>query len=164
MMRKMRNIKIFLVSEAFILLTWLIGFEFFINLQVAFLSAYLIIGASIYSYSKMVDSKLGSGEFEEKRDAFDEVLDPYGFDEEDVSTEDFKALIKEEKKKIKLLNFKDVAKNSSATFSPFRLGAYAVLILGFIALSNNEVLNVAIYLPSLLVGIVASYASFKTTF
>ena len=39
--------------------------------------------------------------------------------------------------------------------SAFRLVPYMFLVLGFIALNNNLLLEIWIYLPSLLVGIIA---------
>ncbi len=38
--------------------------------------------------------------------------------------------------------------------SLFRLVPYLFLVLGFIALKNNELLDLTIYMPALLVGIV----------
>jgi hypothetical protein len=37
-------------------------------------------------------------------------------------------------------------------------------VLGFIALKNNELLDIAIYLPSLLIGIIVGYRSGKEVF
>ena len=74
---------------------------------------------------------------------------------------DLKAIVKEEKKKIKILNIKDIKKGGRAGFSLFRLLPYLFLILGFIALKNNELLDIVIYLPSLLVGIIIGYISSK---
>ena len=45
--------------------------------------------------------------------------------------------------------------------SLFRLVPYLFLVLGFIALKNNELLDIAIYLPSLLVGIVVGSIASK---
>lgn len=159
-----RVIRNFIVVQVVILASLAISFKFFINLEIAFLSAYFIITASIFSYKKMVDAKLKSNQFEEYRDTDDKILDPFGFDEEATEYEDIKTMVKEERKKIKLLDFQTVAKNSTATFNPFRLGAYIFLIIGFIALKNNDVLDIFVYLPSLMVGILTSYMSFKTTF
>ena len=57
------------------------------------------------------------------------------------------------------VDLKDVKKGSKAGFSPFRLVPYAFLILSFIALKNNNLLNIGIYLPSLLIGIIIGYYS-----
>jgi hypothetical protein len=43
----------------------------------------------------------------------------------------------------------------------FRLGGYIFLVLGFIALKNNDILDIGVYLPSLLIGIIIGYISAK---
>ena len=93
----------------------------------------------------------------------DEIEDPYELYEDfEIDSRpsdelDIKAIVKEEKKKIKILNIKDIKKGSKAGVSLFRLIPYLFLILGFIALKNNALLDISVYLPSLLVGIVAGY-------
>ena len=173
MMTKMRVkkiIKFFAITELVILATYFISFSFFINLQIAMLSSFFIIMGSMYAYRKMVDKKVASEEFEEQRDLLDEIEDPHELYDETPLNEapaeelDLKAIVKEEKKKIKILNLKDIKKGSKAGFSLFRLVPYLFLILGFIALKNNELLDIAVYLPSLLIGIVLGYLSAKEIF
>ena len=55
-------------------------------------------------------------------------------------------------------------KGARAASSVFRLIPYIFLILGFIALKNNNLLDIAIYLPSLLVGIIVGSSSSKSLF
>ncbi len=115
----------------------------------------------------MVSAKIKNEEVEEQRDELDRVLDPYELDDDapinkkPIEELDLKAIVKEEKKKIKLLNLSDIKKGSSASFSAYRLVPYLFLIVGFIALQNNGVLDIAIYLPSLLLGIVAGYINMR---
>ena len=45
-------------------------------------------------------------------------------------------------------------KGVRGSVSAFRLVPYAFLIIGFIALKNNNILMLSYYLPSLLLGIV----------
>lgn len=158
-----KSIKLLALSESIIILFNIISFEFFINAQIAFLSSFFIIVGSMYAYKNMVDNKIKNEEIEEQRDDIDRVLDPYELDDETPINEkpyeelDLKSIVKEEKKKIKLLNISDIKKGSSASFSPYRLVPYLFLIISFIALKNNELLNIAVYLPSLLFGIVVGY-------
>lgn len=158
-----KSIKLLALSELVIILLNIISFEFFINAQIAFLSSFFIIIGSIYAYKSMVDNKIKNEEIDEKRDDIDSILDPYELDDNtpinDKCAEelDLKSIVKEEKKKIKLLNISDIKKGSSAGFSPYRLVPYLFLIIAFIALKNNELLNIAVYLPSLLFGIVVGY-------
>lgn len=156
-------IKIIGVVELLILSTMLISFNFFINLQVAFLSSFFIIIGSAYAYKKMVNSEVALENIDEKKDILDEIEDPYElYDETPINQTpadelDLKAIVIEEKKKIKILNIQDIKKGSKAGVSLFRLVPYLFLIVGFIALKNNEFLDISVYLPSLLLGIIVGY-------
>ncbi len=171
MMRTMvrKAIKLILISQLLILGTYLISFSFYINLQVAFLSSFFIILGASYGYKKMVKSQVDSGIFEEKRDLLDEIEDPHGLYDEEINEApfeelDLKAIVKEEKSKIKTFSVKSMKQGVKGSVSAFRLVPYVFLILGFIALKNNQLLDIAIYLPSLLVGIVVGSISGKELF
>ena len=149
-----------LAVEGIILPSYLYSFEMFINVQVAFLSSlFVIIGAS-FAYSKMVSAKLSLGDYEEKRDMLDEIEDPHGlYDNKplnDASADelDLKQIVKEEKAKIKTFSLSSMKHGARGSASLFRIVPYIFLILGFIALKNNDLLNLSIYLPSLLIGII----------
>ncbi|MDD2450018.1 MAG: hypothetical protein PHG10_10150 [Sulfurimonas sp.] len=158
-----KSIRIILVSELIILLTYFISLEFFLNLQVAFLSSLFVILGSSYAYKKMVIKDGSSDMFEGKRDLLDTIEDPHElYEENDINDApfeelDLKAIVKEEKKKIKTFSLTSMKKGVKGSTSAFRLLPYLFLVLGFIALANNELLSIAIYLPSLLVGIVVGY-------
>ena len=161
-----KTIRFIAIIEFFIFLTNIISFEFFINLQISFLSSFFIILGSSIAYKKMILTQVSAENIDEKRDILDEIEDPYELfsdekSEEPLEEKDFKAVVDSERKKIKTFNIKDIKKGAKAGFSPFRLVPYLFLILGFIALKNNELLNIAIYLPSLFLGIVAGYAATK---
>ncbi len=151
------------IVQSFIFLTYIISFEFYINLQIAALSSFFIIAGSAYAYKKMVKNQVALENIDEKKDILDEIEDPHelyeDFEIDNIASDelDIKAIVKEEKKKIKILNIKDIKKGSKAGVSLFRLVPYLFLILGFIALKNNDLLDISVYLPSLLVGIVAGY-------
>lgn len=158
-----KNIKVFVVIEFLILLSALIKFEFFINLQVAFLSSFFIIIGSAYAYKRVIKNQVALENVGEKRDILDEIEDPYELYEEAETNSaanaelDLRAIVKEEKKKIKILNLREIKKGARAGVSLYRLVPYLFLIIGFIALKNNALLDISIYLPSLLIGIVAGY-------
>lgn len=164
---KKKPIKILIFSELLILLTYFISFNFYINLQIAFLSSFFIILGSFYAYRKMVETQVASDMLNEERDLLDSIEDPHElYDDIEINETpadklDLKAIVKEEKKKIKVLNIKNIKKGSKATVSLYRLVPYLFLILGFIALKNNSLLDIKIYLPSLLVGIIAGYSFSK---
>lgn len=158
-----KTIRNLFVLEFLILTTTLLSFDFFINMQIAALSSFLIIVGSSYAYKKMINMQVQLENIDEKKDFLDEVEDPYELYDEtpinDAPAEelDLKAIVKEEKKRIKILNINDIKKGSKASVSLFRLVPYLFLILGFIALKNNELLDIKIYLSSLFIGIVAGY-------
>ena len=160
-----KSIRLILVSEAIILLTYFISLEFFLNLQVAFLSSFFVIIGSSYAYKKMVINDGASEMYEGERDLLDTIEDPHElYEQNDINDApfeelDLKTIVKEEKKKIKTFSLGSMKKGVKGSTSLFRLLPYLFLVLGFIALSNNEMLSITIYLPSLLVGIVVGYLS-----
>ena len=172
MMRIMviKVIKLLVIIELLILATNALSFEFYINLQIAFLSSFFIIIGSMFAYRRMINVGVESKNIEEKRDLLDEIEDPHElYDDEPINNApveelDLRAIVKEEKKKIKIVSLKSVKEGGRAGFSFYRLVPYIFLVLGFIALKNNEVLNIAIYLPSLLIGIVVGSVSGKRLF
>jgi hypothetical protein len=105
-----------------------------------------------------------------KRDLLDTIEDPYELYEDNqindapVEELDLKEIVKEEKSKIKTFNLKSAKHGAKGGFSPFRLVPYIFLVLGFIALENNGYLDIFVYLPSLLVGIIVGHISSKGLF
>lgn len=194
MMRIMvkKAIKLIVVSELLILLTTFISFSFYINLQIAFMSSLLVILGASYAYRKMVQTQVKANNFEDKRDLLDDIEDPHelyadkvhpkgicstandevregtlGYEpinDAPIEELDLKAIVKEEKAKIKTLSVKSMKHGARGGISAFRLVPYVLLVLGFIALKNNELLDIAIYLPSLLVGIVVGSISGRELF
>ena len=171
MMRIMvkRAISIFLIAQGAIILTYIYSYSFFINLEVAFLSSFFVIVGSSIAYSKMVKKQVNLKEYEEDRDPLDKIEDPYELYDNEINNApvdelNIKEIIKEEKSKIKTFNTTSLKYGSKGGFSPFRIVPYIFLILGFIALKNNNLLDIMIYLPSLMVGIVVGSISSKRVF
>jgi len=172
MMRIMvkQSIKIILGVEILILLSKLISFGFFINLQIAFLSSLFVILGSAYAHRKMVINDVESENIGYERDFLDEVEDPHElYDDVEINNApaeelNLKEIVQEERKKIKTFSVKSMKKGARAGVSMFRLAPYIFLILGFIALKNNNLLDIAIYLPSLMVGIIVGSISSKRVF
>lgn len=166
----LKSFKLFLGVELLILGILLFSFGAFINIEVAFLSSFLIIMGSSYTYAKMVDNTITSDSFEEQRDLLDKIEDPYElYDENEKQVAlgddvDFKAIVAEEKKKIKTFNSQGIKYGTKGGFSLFRLLPYLFLILGFIALKNNNLLDLWFYMPSLFLGIVVGYLVSKRVF
>jgi len=156
------NIKIFLFVEFFVLISYLYSKTAFVNIQVAFLSSFFIILGSALAYKKMVQTQVHSGEFEEQKDLLDTIEDPHELYDEKPLNEapaedlDLKAIVKEERAKIKTFSLSSIKHGAKGSLSFMRLIPYLLLVLGFIALKNNEILELKFYLPALLVGIVTA--------
>ena len=165
-----KAISLILIVQGLVLVTNVFSFELYINIQVAFLSALFIILGASFTYKRMVDSKLVSQEFEDERDLLDTIEDPHELYDNTIPNEtaveelDLKEIVKEEKAKIKTLSIKSMKHGVRGSVSAYRLVPYLFLILGFIALKNNELLNIGFYLPSLFLGILVASISSKTLF
>jgi hypothetical protein len=142
----------------------------YMNVQMAFLSSLFVILGTSYAYRSMVLKKVDANEFEDKRDLLDAIEDPHElYDESKINNTpaedlDLKAIVKEERAKIKTFNASSLKYGARGAASFFRLVPYAFLVLGFIALENNGLLDIAIYLPSLLLGIIVGSVSAKELF
>jgi hypothetical protein len=153
-------IKLFLLVQLLITSTYLLSFEIYINVEMAFLSSFFIILGSAYAYKTMVNTHVKADMLHEQKDLLDNIEDPHElYDDYEINNApaeelNLKEIVQEERKKIKILNLKDIKKGSRAGFSPYRLVPYIFLILSFIALENNHLLNIKFYLPSLLLGII----------
>ncbi len=175
MMRTMvkKAISTFLVVQLVIVTTIFYSTAFFTNVEVAFLSSFFIILGSAFAYKRMVVSQVDSDTYEDKRDLLDEIEDPHelydkvndevregtlgcdtSINEATAEELDLKQIVKEEKAKIKTFSLSSIKHGARGSVSFFRLVPYIFLILGFIALKNNDVLDLSLYLPSLLIGIV----------
>ena len=148
------------LTEVVIIPTSIYSFEFFINLQVAYLSALFIVLGTSFAYKRMINTQVSADIVTDDRDLLDKIEDPHElFDKQEINDAppeelDLKAIVKEEKAKINVLNVKNIKHGAKGSMSAFRLVPYLFLILGFIALKNNDFLNLSIYLPSLFLGII----------
>lgn len=172
--RKMKSIKLLLLVELLILALNFYAFEFFISFQISVISALLIMLGSMYSYSTLVKRRLDEETVMD--DAYDKIEDPYELYDDEASIDaikddenlDLKAVVKEERAKLKANKntYGNLKKSSPALVSVFRLVPYIFLVLGFIGLKNNELLELIPYLSGLAVGIYLGYVTgsqlFKT--
>jgi len=164
-----KAISLFVIVELLIFSTYIFSSKIFINIEVAYLSAFFIIMGASYAYKKMVLSKVENGEYEDQRDLLDTIEDPHElYDDEPINNApaeelNLKEIVKEEKAKVKPFNVKNMKYGAKGSFSIFRLLPYLFLILGFIALKNNNVLDLLYYLPSLFVGVVVGALVSKET-
>jgi len=165
-----KTIKLLVITQILVLATYFISFTFYINFQIAFLSSLFVILGSSFAYKKMINNQVDSKMVDEKRDLLDEIEDPHElYDDEPINEApveelDLKEIVKEERAKIKTFSMDSAKHGARGSVSLFRLAPYLFLVLGFIALKNNELLDIAIYLPSLFVGIVVGSVSSKDLF
>ena len=165
------SIKIFFYFQLPVLLFLLFSKHFFINFEVAFVSSVLVLLGSMYSYSRLVSKRLEAEmvhdetleKIEDPYDLYEEIEDPLETSNEE---QDLKTVIKEERARLKASKntLGNMKKTSPALVSVFRLVPYLFLVLGFIALNNNHILDLLPYLMGLTYGIFAGYKTGKNLF
>jgi len=155
----MKNIFVGLLVADFILAlyaffvaqgTWLI------NSQIAFIASTLVVFASMLSYRSMVHGRLNVGAIpDDERDTLDKLEDPYDLYDDEIKKDDEEKtlveVVKEERANLKKSrrSFWEATKDSKASLSFYRLGAYGILVLGFFYLNSNKFLDVTAFLISL---------------
>ena len=155
-----KAISLLVVLQILLFIGFFISKEFFYNVEVGFWSAFFVVFGASYAYKKMVQYKIDTQEYEDKRDILDEIDDKFDlYDEQEINNApaeelDLKAIVKEEKAKIKTVSLSSMKYGAKGGFSPWRLLPYLLLVFGFIALNNNGVLSLWFYLPALGVGVV----------
>jgi len=167
----LRMIRWFVAAELLlVVLPFVMGrYDWLLNTQIAFISSSLVLGASMFSYSQMVYSRLESGTAipDDGRDTLEKIEDPhdlYGeessIDETEDDTATLKDAISEEKQRMKQhrRSLLQVLRDSKASLSFVRLGAYLLLFVGFFYLSKNQLLHIPSYLLGLALPIVITLA------
>jgi len=126
------------------------------NTQFGFISATLVMIASMISYRRMINTRVEHNviTMDDSKDFIDKLEDPHDLYSEEVVEEEEKDLvetIKEEKKKLKenRRTLYQTLKDTKAALSVYRLGAYAVLVLGFLYLNRHGLLHVPSYILAL---------------
>lgn len=122
--------------------------------QIGFISSSLVVLASLAAYKRMVDTRveLNIITLDDSKDVIDQLEDPYDLYSEDVIEDeaDLVEVVKEERKKLKdHRSVYQMLKDTKAALSIYRLGAYAVLILGFLYLNRNGLLHIPTYIIAL---------------
>jgi len=128
--------------------------------QIGFISASLVMLASMKSYKRMVDTRVEEGIilFDDSKDVIDQLEDPYDLYSEDVvetpqEAKPLSEVIKEERqeKKKNRRTLSETLRDTKAALSLVRIGAYVVLVLGFFYLNRHEYLIAPAYLLALTV-------------
>ncbi len=160
-----------LVDLALLMVAWTMGNHWMVNTQIAFITSALVMGASMFSYARMVHGRLKSGAIPDMddRDMIDKMEDPYGVYDDTAPAEtpteadpaEIKAAIKAEKQRMKEQRRTptQALRDSRAAMSVYRLGAYGVLLFGFFYLRGNHLLEILPYLIGLGLPIVVIVAA-----
>ena len=163
------NVKIFKTLAIVDIVLILIVVAFFdvkhlYALQIGFISSSLVMFASLAAYKRMVDARVEHDviTYDDSKDVIDQLEDPYDLYSEEVVEEekDLVEVVKEERKKLKdSRSLYQILKDTKAALSIYRLGAYAVLILGFLYLNRHGLLHIPTYivalgLPSIIIVII----------
>ncbi|HIO90455.1 MAG TPA: hypothetical protein EYG69_01660 [Campylobacterales bacterium] len=145
---------------------YLQGFEWFISFEVGFISSLFVTLSSYFSYKSLIQRRIEVGdlpkEARDELDMIDDLHDLYSEDEE-IKEVDFAQVIAEEKLKQKGFKnaFVNLKKTIFANLSLLRVFSYVSLVVGFLYLNNNELLNIFGYMIGIsLVWIVALIVGF----
>ena len=158
-----KTLSIFIVVDLLVVILCLLVGEtnWVLNTQIAFFSSLLVTSASYLGYKKNILKRVAGHVNEDddydELDKMDDSYDLYSPDtpQTEVKTELTKEEIKEEIKKNKEALKKNNTKNFIGAFgamtSFYRIGGYALLIIGFFFLNNNGYLEVIPYILGFLI-------------
>ena len=152
-----RKILIVLVSVDILLLVVSVIFfdiKVLYSTQIGYITATLVMIASIMSHRRMVNARVKHNivTMDDSKDVIDKLEDPYDLysDDEVVEEKSLAQTVKEEKKKLKenRRSVYQTIKDTKAALSFYRLGAYILLILGFLYLNRHGLLHIPSYIIS----------------
>jgi len=151
-------LKTLLIVDIIVILFSVIFFDIKMlwNTQIGFLSASLVMLASMKSYKRMVDARVEHNiiTIDDTRDTIDKLEDPYDLYSEEIIEDETVELgdaIKEEKARMKKnkRSLAETIRDTKAALSLNRIGAYVVLILGFFYLNRHDYLMAPAYILAL---------------
>jgi hypothetical protein len=128
------------------------------NTQIGFISASLVMLASMKSYKRMVDARVEHNIIiiDDTRDTIDKLEDEHDLYSEEIvedDTVDIRDAVKDEKARMKnnRRSLGETIRDTKAALSLNRIGAYVVLILGFFYLNRHGLLMTPAYILALTV-------------
>ncbi len=126
------------------------------NTQIGFLSAAFVMFGSMLGYRRMVNARVEHNiiTMDDSKDIIDKLEDPHDLYSEEIIedlTVDLRDAIKEEKERMKAnkRSLFQTIKDTKGALSMYRVGAYILLVLGFLYLNRHGILNIGAYLFSL---------------
>lgn len=156
-------LKAFVIADVVLIVTSIIFFDIKVlwNTQIGFLSSALVMLASMKSYKRMVDTRVEHNiiTIDDSKDVIDKLEDPHDLYSEEIVEEgeaDLVETVKEEKQRLKAnrRSLGQTLKDTKAALSLYRLGAYIILILGFLYLNRHGLLHIPSYLIALTIPMV----------
>ena len=153
-------LKALAIADILVILLTIIFFDIKMlwNTQIGFISASLVMLASMKSYKRMVDARVEMDiiTIDDSRDIIDKLEDPYDlYSEEVVENEELELTdaIKDEKSRMKKnkRTLSETIRDTKAALSLNRIGAYVLLILGFFYLNRHGYLIAPAYILALTV-------------
>lgn len=151
-------LKALVIADIVVILLSIIFFDIKMlwNTQIGFVSASLVMLASMKSYKRMVDARVEHNiiTIDDTRDTIDKLEDPYDLYSEEIVEEpeaDLAEAIKEEKSRMKKnrRSLSETLRDTKAALSLNRIGAYVVLVLGFFYLNRHGYLMAPVYILAL---------------
>lgn len=156
-------LKAFVIADVVLIVTSIIFFDIKVlwNTQIGFLSSALVMLASMKSYKRMVDTRVEHNiiTIDDSKDVIEKLEDPHDLYSEEIVEEeeaDLVETVKEEKQRLKAnrRSLGQTLKDTKAALSLYRLGAYIILILGFLYLNRHGLLHIPSYLIALTIPMV----------
>jgi len=151
-------LKVLALVDGIVILLSIIFFDIKIlwNTQIGFISASLVLLASMKSYKRMVDARVENNiiTFDDTRDTIDKLEDVHDLYSEEIlenDSVDIRDAVKDEKERIKhnRRSLSETIRDTKAALSLNRIGAYVVLVLGFFYLNRHSLLMVPAYILAL---------------
>jgi len=153
-------LKALVISDIIVILLSILFFDIKMlwNTQIGFISASLVMLASMKSYKRMVDARVENNiiTIDDTRDTIDKLEDPYDLYSEEIVEDDsvdIRDAIKDEKSRMKKnrRTLSETLRDTKAALSLNRIGAYVVLVLGFFYLNRHGYLMAPAYILALTV-------------
>jgi hypothetical protein len=153
-------IKIFVVIDIAVVVFCLLQGQmiWLLNTQIAFFSSLIITIGSFLGYQNNIKSRISKQQVDlSDPDKIDKIEDPFDLYSDDpinydeISKEEAKTIIQDEKKRIKQHTFKNFFYSFGAASSIYRIVGYIGLVIGFFYLVNNKLFNTYAYMFGLIV-------------
>jgi len=156
--------KVFFFVDLLVIIFCLVSSNYLwlLNTQIAFFSTVIITIGSFLGYKRNIEKRVENSSeatlLSEDRDAIDEIDDPHDLyseikqvEEKELSVDEIKTILKEEKSKVKKNSIKNTFFAASGFASIYRIVGYVSLVLGFFALNNNNLFDPYSYLAGLFI-------------